>query len=57
MNVTSVEWRDLDPHERRYPSKRPPSRTPKPVDTGDDDVVELHGEAGEEIADGLDEFD
>jgi hypothetical protein len=57
MNVTGVEWGDLDPHERKFPSKRPPKRAPKPEDSGDDDVVEIHGQADEETADGLDEFD
>jgi len=55
MNVTGVEWRDS--HEDRYPSKRPPRRAPKPEGPGDDDVVEIHGHAGEETADGLDAFE
>ena len=57
MTVSGVEWRDLDRHEARYPSKHPPRRAPKPADPGDDDVVEIHGEADEEVADGLDEFE
>jgi hypothetical protein len=55
MNVTGVEWRD--PHEGQYSPKRPPRRAPKPEDPGGDDVVEIHGQAGEETADGLDEFE
>jgi len=58
MTVTSVEWRDLDPHEGRFLSKRPPRRALKPVDSDDDgDVVEIHNQADEEPADGLDEFE
>jgi len=58
MNVTGIEWRDLDPHEGNFSSKRPPRRAPKPVDSdGEDDVVEIHGQAEEETADGLDEFE
>jgi len=58
MNVTGVEWRDLDPHEAKYPSKRQPRHAPKPEDDPEqDDVVEIHGQAGEETADGLDEFE
>jgi len=57
MNVTGIEWRDLDPHERKFSSKRPPRRASKPEDSdGNDDIVEIHGEADEDIADGLDEF-
>jgi hypothetical protein len=57
MNVTGVEWRDLDPHEGKFFSKHPPRRAPKPVDPDEDDVVEIHGPADEETADGLDEFE
>jgi len=58
MNVTSIEWRDLDPQERRFPSKRQPRRAPEPAGSGeDDDVVEIHGQADEQTADGLDEFE
>jgi hypothetical protein len=57
MNVTGVEWRDPDFHEGKLPPKRPPRRAPKPVDSEDDDVVQIHGEADEETADGLDEFE
>jgi hypothetical protein len=57
MNVTGVEWRDLDPHEGKFPSKHPPRRAPKPTDPDEDDVVEIHGPADEETADGLDEFE
>jgi hypothetical protein len=53
MNVTGVEWRDVDPHERQYSSKRPPHRAANPVDP-DDDIVEIHGPSDEETADGLD---
>lgn len=54
MIVTGVEWRD--PHEEKYPSKHPPRHNPKPEDPGDD-FVEIHDEAVEEAADGLDEFE
>jgi len=53
MNVTGVEWRD--PHEAKYPAKRPPRHTAKPVEPAEDDVIEIHGQADEETADGLDE--
>lgn len=54
MNVTGVDWRDLDPHETRFPSGQRQRRAPKPPETEEDDVVEIHGDAGEEAADGLD---
>jgi hypothetical protein len=57
MNVTGVEWRDLDPHEGKFPFKRAARRATKPVDAEDDDVVEIHGQTDEETADGLDEFE
>ena len=57
MNVTGIEWRDPDPHEGQYPSQRPPRRAPKPVESDDDDIVQIHGPADEEAADGLDEFE
>jgi hypothetical protein len=57
MNVTSIEWRDIDPHERRFPSGQRRRRAPQPADSGDDDVVEIHSQADEETADGLDECD
>jgi hypothetical protein len=56
MNVTGVEWRDLDPHGGQDGSKRPPHRAPKPPDPGDD-VVEIHGSGEEESADGLDQIE
>ncbi|HTT60762.1 MAG TPA: hypothetical protein VMG35_02945 [Bryobacteraceae bacterium] len=56
MNVTGVEWRDLDPHDGKFPSKHPPRRPPKPAEDDESDVVEIHGQAGEETADGLDVF-
>jgi hypothetical protein len=56
MNVTGAEWRDLDPHESNYSSKHPSRRPPKPEDP-EDDTVEIHGQADEEPADGLDQFD
>ena len=55
MNVTGVEWRDLDPHEGRfYPGQgrkraRQPARVPD-----EDDVVEILDESADETADGLD---
>jgi len=57
MTVTGVEWRDPDPHGGKFPAKRPLRRAPTPVDSGDEDVVEIHGQADEETADGLDEFE
>jgi hypothetical protein len=58
MNVTGIEWRDPDSREGKFPSQRPSRRAPKPVDSnGDDDVVQIHGQADEETADGLDEFE
>jgi hypothetical protein len=58
MNVTGVEWRDPDPHGGKFAAKRPPRRTPKPVDSNDDDdCIRIHGQADEETADGLDEFE
>jgi len=57
MTVTGVEWRDPDPHGGKFPAKRPLVRAPKPVDSDDEDVVEIHGQADEETADGLDEFE
>jgi hypothetical protein len=56
MTVTGVEWRDPDAHDERFRSKKPPVHASKPVDEPDDDVVEIHAEAAEEAADGLDEF-
>jgi hypothetical protein len=56
MTVTGVEWRDPDAHEERFRSKKPPLHASKPVDEPDGDVVEIHAEAAEETADGLDEF-
>lgn len=56
MNVTGVEWRDLDPHEGKLPFKRAARRPPKPEDSDNDDVVEIHSQTDEETADGLDEF-
>jgi len=56
MNVTGVEWRDLNSREGQFSPKRPPRRVSKPDDSPDDDVVEIHGPAEEEMADGLDEF-
>ncbi|HXM44080.1 MAG TPA: hypothetical protein VN924_22785 [Bryobacteraceae bacterium] len=56
MNVTGVEWRGPDPREGKSPSKRPLRHTPEPVDP-EDDIVEIHGPADEETADGLDEFE
>jgi hypothetical protein len=57
MNVTGIEWRDIDPHERRFPSGQRRPRAPKLADSDEDDVVEIHSQADEETADGLDEFD
>jgi hypothetical protein len=55
MTVTGIEWRDPGAHEGRYAPKRP-LRAHKPADS-DDDIVEIHGQADEEAADGLDEFE
>jgi len=57
MNVTGIEWRDIDPHESRFPAGQRRRRAPEPADSDDDDVVEIHGQADEETADGLDEFE
>ena len=57
MTVTGIEWRDRDPHEGKFSSKRLPRRLPTLVDPDDDDVVEIHRQADEETADGLDEFE
>jgi len=52
MNVTGIEWRDLDSRERSFPSRRAPRSAPKPAASGDDDdIVEIHGQADEETAD------
>jgi hypothetical protein len=56
MNVMGIEWRGPSPHERRYASQRTQRRAQEPVDP-EDDVVEIHGQADEETADGLDEFE
>jgi hypothetical protein len=53
MTVTGIEWRD--PHEEQCPSKHRPRRPAEAKDPGDD-VVEIHDEAPEEAADGLDGF-
>ena len=57
MNVTGVEWREPNPREGRFPSKRPLRCAAKPLDSADADIVEIHGQADEETADGLDEFE
>ena len=56
MNVTGIEWRGPDSREGKFSSKHPLRRTPPPADP-DDDVVEIHGPADEESADGIDEFE
>jgi hypothetical protein len=56
MTVTGIEWRDPDSREGKFPVKHPRRHAPEPVDP-DQDVVEIHGQADEEIADGLDEFE
>ncbi|MGA2579039.1 MAG: hypothetical protein ABSH24_23760 [Bryobacteraceae bacterium] len=55
MNVTGVDWREPNPREGKSPPKHPFRGAPEPLDP-DDDVVEIHGPADEETADGLDEF-
>ena len=57
MNVTGIEWRDPESHEGKFSWKHPQRRAPEPAESDDDDVVEIHGEADEETADGLDEFE
>jgi len=57
MNVTGIEWRDLDPQERGRPAKRASRPRPKRVDSEEEDVIEIHGQADDETADGLDQFD
>jgi hypothetical protein len=56
LNVKGVEWQGPDPRESKFSSKHAVRRAPKPVDP-DDDVVEIHGQADEETADGPDEFE
>lgn len=54
MNVTGVEWRDVDPHESHYPAGDRHRRPPKPPEPDDaEDTVEIHGEAEEDQADSL----
>ncbi|MGA2592752.1 MAG: hypothetical protein ABSH32_22805 [Bryobacteraceae bacterium] len=53
MNVTGVEWRGPDPREGRFAAGGRPRRRRSPG-PDDDDVIEVHGEAAEEPADGLD---
>jgi hypothetical protein len=57
MNVTGAEWRDLDPHEARYPLRNRSRRASESPAADEDDIVEIHGESTEETADGLDEFE
>jgi len=58
MTVTGIEWRDPDPREGKFPSKHPLRRALTPADPDGDDVIDIHGETGEETADGLlDEFE
>ena len=54
MNVTGVEWRDLDPHETHFPAGQRHRRPPKAEEPEEDDVVDLQGDGGEEVGDGLD---
>ena len=57
MIVTGAEWRDLDPHEGKFPSKHPRRRAPAPAESDEEDSVEIHVQCEEETSDGLDEFD
>jgi len=54
MNVTGIEWRDLDAHEGRFFSGHGPRRKRKPRGADEEDIVEIHGATEEEPADGLD---
>jgi hypothetical protein len=55
MNVTGVEWRDLDPHDARSLPDRRRQRVPKPAGADEEeDVIEIHGGCSDELADGLD---
>jgi len=55
MNVTGVEWRDLDSHDDQLLRGRKPRHARLPVADGEEeDSVEIHGEVVEEVADGLD---
>ena len=59
MNVTGIEWRDLDPHESKFPegSKHRRAHKHPEEDPADEDIVQIHGQADEETADGLDSLD
>lgn len=55
MNVTGVEWRDLDPHGARfYPGQRRKRARQPASEPDEDDVVEIRDETADETADGLD---
>ncbi len=54
MNVTGVEWRDRETHDGRFFSGRQPRRARQPADGEEEDCVEIHGDGGEEPADGID---
>ncbi|MGA2136934.1 MAG: hypothetical protein ABSH50_31980 [Bryobacteraceae bacterium] len=55
MNVTGVEWRDLDAHDARVLPDRRRRRAPNPAGADEEeDVIQLHCEDSEEPADGLD---
>jgi len=45
MNVTGVEWRDLDPHDPRFTPGRRPKRARRPESDQEEDILDLHGEA------------
>jgi len=58
MNVTGVEWRDRDPNDGRFGGRAKPRRAPEPAEPAEpeeEDVVEIHSENPEDIADGIDE--
>jgi len=54
MNVTGIEWRGQDPRDGRFAAAGRQRRGRKPAGSEEDDVVEVHGESGDEPADGLD---
>jgi len=60
MNVTGVAWRNPESDDSRFFSKRGRRPAPQPAgesEAEDEDIVEIHGEAEEESADGLDSLE
>ena len=60
MNVTGVEWRDLDPHDGNFFAGQRKRRARKAADSPEDqgeDIVEIHGSDDDQPGDGLDVLD